>query len=146
MGGHTVRRLSIAVLVVVALFLVFQVGGPNSVREGWMTLALVASVPVTFALIALCFLRTGPPAPAQRMIQVGATMYLGDPLTVARGLRKKQMRQETFDLLEQALQEEPGRVDLIKEHLDLCTFLPHPARAAELKCRLAEIEAKLPPR
>ncbi len=80
------------------------------------------------------------------MIQVGATFYVGDPLTVARGLHKKQMRQETFDLLEQALQEEPGRVDLIKEHLDLCTFLPHPARAAELKRRLAEIEAKLPPR
>lgn len=146
MGDQMVRRLTYASTVLVAATLIYAFSSARSVQSIQWLLVAIGAIPVLVSLSAYFIGSNGRTGEEPRMIQVGATTYLGDPLTVALGLRKKQMRKEAFELLEQGLREEPERMDLIREQIDLCNFLPNPARHAELTKRLAELEAKMPPR
>jgi len=69
-----------------------------------------------------------------------------DPLNVARLLQQKAMSREAFDLLEEAMQRQPERADLVREQISICKFLSRSDKRAELEKRLAELEAKLAPR
>lgn len=145
MGDQMVSRLTYASTVLVAATLLYALLSARSVQSIQWLLIAIGAIPVLISLSAYFMGSNGSSAVEPRVIQVGATTYLGDPLTVALGLRKKQMRKEAFELLEQGLREEPERMDLIREQIDLCKFLPNPARHAELAKRLAELEAKMPP-